>query len=52
VDVDQLIGIAVGDVDRIGRGRERDPGDQILVEQQGDPRIELRPAVLASSELR
>ena len=44
VDVEQLVGVAVGDVDRIGRRRIHDAGDQVLVEQERHARVELRAA--------
>jgi len=46
VDIDQLVAVAIRDVDRVFRRRKGDAGDQIAVEHQRDARVDLRTRVL------
>jgi hypothetical protein len=51
VHVDQLVGVGVGDVHRIGRGRMHDADREVRVAEQRDARVDLR-AARSSQRLR
>ncbi|TMQ10317.1 MAG: homogentisate 1,2-dioxygenase [Deltaproteobacteria bacterium] len=50
MDIDDLVGVTVDDVDRIGLARERDAGDDIGVEVECHPAVDLRSALLCDVE--